>query len=289
MEPKRFEESDAVAFIQCVGSREPHRPYCSRVCCTASVRKAISLKEQKPDLQIYILYREMRTYAQRESLYRRARQLGIIFIRYSLEEKPDVKTALVDGKEKVLITAKDHILGIPVRIEVDYLNLFTAILPAAQESLAKFLKVPLNDDGFFMEAHAKLRPVDFSTGGVFVCGLAHYPKPIEESIAQAQAAAMRASRVLTHKTVEIEPIVSVVDKERCIGCGLCEAVCPFGAVRVRPLCCRLSSKGHRHEALPRCGDLSRHSGRRRKCHGCQDAPFQKDQGVLLCFGVPHGR
>jgi heterodisulfide reductase subunit A2 len=245
-EPKRFEESEAVAFIQCVGSREPQRPYCSRVCCTASVRKAISLKEQKPDLQIYILYREMRTYAQRESLYRRARQLGIIFIRYSLEEKPDVKTALVDGKEKVLITAKDHILGIPVRIEVDYLNLFTAILPAAQESLAKFLKVPLNDDGFFMEAHAKLRPVDFSTGGVFVCGLAHYPKPIEESIAQAQAAAMRASRVLTHKTVEIEPIVSVVDKERCIGCGLCEAVCPFGAVRVLPG----NGKGYRAENLP---------------------------------------
>ncbi len=112
------------------------------------------------------------------------------------------------------------------------MNLATAIVPRGQESLAKMLKIPLNDDGFFLEAHVKLRPVDFSTDGIFVCGLAHYPKPIEESIAQAQAAAARSANLLAQDYVEIEPIVSVVDQEKCIGCGLCEASCSFGAIHL---------------------------------------------------------
>ena len=245
-EPERLSDADTVAFIQCVGSREPERPYCSKICCTTSIQQAIDLKRQKPDLNIYIFYRDLRTYGQRESLYREARELGVVFIRYTLDEKPVVTEVNAGGKKKLSIVVKDHILGIPVRIFTDYLNLATAIVPGNHEELAKILKVPLNDDGFFLEAHMKLRPVDFSTDGVFVCGLAHYPKPIEESISQAQAAAMRAAGVLAQEYVEVEPIVSVVDQERCIGCGLCEESCPFGAIRLSTV----PGKGYRAENIP---------------------------------------
>jgi heterodisulfide reductase subunit A-like polyferredoxin len=231
-EPQRLQDADAVAFIQCVGSREPQRPYCSKICCTASVQQAIEYKAKNPDLDVYILYRDLRTYGQREELYRKAREAGVLFIRFALEDKPRVEKAVVDGKEKIKITVKDHILGRPIQLYVDYLNLASAIIPKGQEALAKFFKVPLNEDGFFLEAHMKLRPVDFSTDGVFVCGLVHYPKPIEESIAQAQAAAARAATVLTQQYVEVEPIVSEVNPELCIGCGLCEASCPFSAIRL---------------------------------------------------------
>ena len=230
--PETLEQTEGVAFIQCVGSREPDRPYCSKVCCTSSIRQAIDFKTQKPDLNVYILYRDIRTYGQREDLYRKARELGVIFIRFSLDEKPVVEKATIDGKEKLKITVKDHVLGIPVQLHVDYLNLATAIIPKGQEALGRMLKVPLSEDGFFLEAHMKLRPVDFATDGIFVCGLAHYPKPIEESIAQAQATAARAASILAKESVEMEPIVSEVDQDKCIGCGLCEASCPFGAIKL---------------------------------------------------------
>ncbi len=245
-EPQRLQDAEAIAFIQCVGSREPDRPYCSKICCTSSVQQAIHLKEQKPDLDVYILYRDMRTFGQREELYRKARQAGVLFLRYSLDEKPQVEKITENGRERLQITVKDHVLGRFIKLPVDYLNLATAIIPEGLEKLAKFFKVPLNQDGFFLEAHMKLRPVDFSTDGVFVCGLAHYPKPIEESIAQAQAAAARAALVLARPYVEVEPIVSVVDQELCIGCGLCEASCPFSAIRL----IKIVGKGYRAENIP---------------------------------------
>lgn len=237
--PEKLKDTRSIAFIQCVGSREPARPYCSRICCTASVKSAIAIKEKKPDMNIYIMYRDMRTFGLREELYKKAREMGVTFIRYNVNEKPVVAR---DGDEGLIITIKDHILNTPLKISVDYVNLATAIVPPDdRKSLAQMLKVPLTEEGFYMEAHIKLRPVDFSTDGVFVAGLAHYPKPIEESISQAQAAAGRASLILNKSTIQIEPIVSVVDEDKCIGCGLCEQSCAFGAIRLK----QVQGKGYR--------------------------------------------
>jgi len=153
--------------------------------------------------------------------------MGILFIRYDTNNKPKVEE--VDGKLQVTVT--DHVLGRPIVLSPDFLTLYTRIEPRGTEELANMLKVTLNQEKFFLEAHMKLRPVDFSTDGAFVCGIAHYPKPIDECIAQAQAAATRAVTVMAQDKVVIEPIVAAfVDKEACRGCGLCVALCPYGAL-----------------------------------------------------------
>lgn len=229
-EPQRLEKTEAIGFILCVGSREPARPYCSKICCTASIQQAVELKERKPELDIYVFYRDIRTYGLREDVFKKARQLGVLFVRYSPDEKPSVAAAANDGG-RLLVTARDHILQRPLQIQLDYLVLATAIEPPDPKALATIFKVPLNADQFFLEAHMKLRPVDFATDGIFVCGLAHYPKPLDESIAQAQAAAARAGLVLSQAHIEAEPIVSVVNPDLCTGCGLCEKSCPFGAIQ----------------------------------------------------------
>jgi heterodisulfide reductase subunit A-like polyferredoxin len=244
--PDMARQAKAAVFIQCVGSREPERPYCSKICCTHSVQTALKLKELNPEMDVFVLYRDLRTYGPREDLYKEARQKGVIFIRYRLEDKPVVKeVAGEDGSKRLQVTVTDHILGRPVTIEPDFINLATAIYPRDHEDLARFFKVPLTEDKFFLEAHMKLRPVDFSTDGVFVCGLAHYPKPLEETIAQAQAAAGRAATVLSQKFVTVEPIVSSVDAEKCIGCGLCQAVCAFGAIELQ----EVAGKGYRAQNI----------------------------------------
>jgi heterodisulfide reductase subunit A len=245
--PEIAEQARAAVFIQCVGSREPERPYCSKICCTHSVQTGLKLKELNPEMDVYVLYRDLRTYGPREDLYKEARRKGVIFIRYRLEDKPVVQEVSgEDGKKRLQVRVTDHILGRPLTITADFINLATAIYPKDHEELATFFKVPLNQDKFFLEAHMKLRPVDFATDGVFVCGLAHYPKPIEESVAQAQAAAARAANVLAQEFVEVEPIVSVVDQELCIGCGLCEAGCAFGAIHL----VKIEGKGYRAENIP---------------------------------------
>jgi heterodisulfide reductase subunit A len=239
--PEKIADAASVAFIQCVGSRDDNRPYCSRICCTAAVSQAVWLKRQKPDMQVFVLYRDMRTYGEREVLYKQARELGVIFIRYSLQRKP-VVAAAGDG---LAITVFDPVLQQDVVIEADYLSLSTAIVPAAGEKIAELYKVPLNEDKFFMEAHAKLRPVDFATDGIFLCGLAHYPKAMDESIAQAMAAASRAATVLAKDAIRIPPTVSQIDVDKCIGCGLCAEICPFGAIALD----EVTGKGYRARTI----------------------------------------
>jgi heterodisulfide reductase subunit A-like polyferredoxin len=229
---KRFIDKDpslktlsSAVFIQCVGSREKERPYCSRVCCTHSIDNALELKKQNPDMAIFILYRDIRTYGEREYKYQQAREAGIIFIRYSVDNKPRV--TLTDGR--VLITARDHVLGRPIEIEADLVTLATAIVPNKDERLANFFKVPLNEDGFFVERHAKLGPSEFATDGVFLCGLAHYPKPIDEAIAHGQAAASRAVTLLARETVHTSGNVASIDPMACSSCGVCVSICPYSA------------------------------------------------------------
>ncbi|MES0397908.1 MAG: 4Fe-4S binding protein, partial [Syntrophobacteria bacterium] len=216
----------SAVFIQCVGSREPERPHCSKICCTFSVQKAVELKERNPQMDVYIVYRDIRTYGEREDLYKEARAKGVIFIRYDLDNKPVVAETDDGGLE---VTVVDHVLQRPITLKPDFITLASAIETRGLEELAQMFKVPLSQDNFFMEVHMKLRPVDFANDGVFVCGLAHYPKPIDESIAQAQAAAARAATILAQKRIEVEGVVSTVDESLCRGCGECVEACPYGA------------------------------------------------------------
>ncbi|MCF8105725.1 MAG: FAD-dependent oxidoreductase [Desulfohalobiaceae bacterium] len=225
-EQRDLKEAGCFVFIHCVGSRNDHRPYCSKVCCTHSLRNALDCKRINPDAEIYVLYRDIRTYGQREDLYRRARQAGIKFFRYRPEAGPEVR--LED--EGLRVDFSDPILDRRVFVQADYICLATAVQAAENTDLARFFKVPLDGDGWFAEAHQKLRPVDFPNEGVFVCGLAHYPKPMEESIAQAQAAASRALTILSKTSIEIGGEVARVLTEFCSGCRGCEAVCPFQAI-----------------------------------------------------------
>jgi heterodisulfide reductase subunit A len=225
----RIVNARSAVFIQCVGSREPQRPYCSRVCCSHSIENALRLKKLDPEMDVYVLYRDIRTFGLRENLYKEARARGVLFVRFDLEKKPEVQVAS-DGS--LTVTVVDHVLQRPIVLKPDLLTLASAIVMRTEEAdeLAKMFKVPLNADGFFLEAHAKLRPVDFATDGVFIAGLAHYPKPTEECIAQAKAAASRAATVLAKDSILAGGVVAVVNKDLCCGCQGCVQCCPFGAI-----------------------------------------------------------
>jgi heterodisulfide reductase subunit A len=240
-DPEKLKDAKKIVFIQCVGSRDEKRPYCSRICCTTSVSQAIFIKEMNPDADVFVLYRDMRTYGEREALYKQAREKGVIFIRYSLDKKPTVKE-INDGLE---VSVFDPVLEKDLLIKADFVNLTTAIEPTGTDKIAGFYKLSINEEKFIMEAHAKLRPVDCSKEGVFICGLAHYPKTLEESVAQAQAAASRAVRVLAQRYVKVEPIVSVIDQDLCVGCGLCEISCAFGAIQTK----KVPGKGFQAENI----------------------------------------
>jgi heterodisulfide reductase subunit A len=220
-----FDSCRTAVFVQCVGSRIPERPYCSKVCCTQSIKSALSLKVKNPQMDIFILYRDLRSYGLREDLYREARTHGIKFIRYDREKEIGVRS-VQNGLE---ITFADLVLKRKMAITVDLLVLASAVVPEKHNPLAQMFKVPQNDDGFFAEAHVKLRPNDFATDGVFVCGLAHAPKPIEESISQAQAAASRAVTVLSALEISVSGTVALVDPNFCSSCGVCVEICPYSA------------------------------------------------------------
>jgi len=221
------DKPETIVMIQCVGSRTEERPYCSRICCSESIKNALKLKERSPETNIYILYRDIRTYGFRESHYTEARKNGVIFIRYDEDDKP----AVTSNGSALNIEVFDQTLRVPIEISADYVVLSAGIVPNEEnDTIAKLLKVPLNSDGFFLEAHMKLRPVDFATDGVFLCGLAHSAKAIDESIIQAQAAASRAATILSRDYIELEATISEVIEENCDGCAYCIEPCPYDAV-----------------------------------------------------------
>jgi len=230
---ERFVSCHSLVMIQCVGSRDSERPYCSRVCCSQAIKNALKLKEINPEMEIYILYRDMRTYGFREDYYREAAEREVKFIRYDVDDKPQVEITQEDGQDILRVSVTEPTLGQRLMINTDLLALGVAIVaPPGNGELSQLLKVPLNEDDFFMEAHVKLRPVDFASDGIFMCGLAHYPKFIDESIAQAQAAASRAATILTQETITAGGAVCSVNEEICSGCGICEMLCPYKAIAV---------------------------------------------------------
>jgi heterodisulfide reductase subunit A len=201
--------------------------YCSRVCCTHSVHSAIKLKELNPDMQVYVLYRDIRTYGKREDLYTKARELGVLFIRFDLENKPQVRQ---EG-EQLMVEVFDPIVQLPVTIPTDYLVLASAIVPRRHEQLMELYKYSVNADGFINEAHPKLRPVDSLVDGLFIAGLCHHPKPINESVSQAMAAVSRAGVILAKERMSLDAIKSY-PTEKCDGCALCVDVCPYMAIKI---------------------------------------------------------
>jgi len=221
-------EAQNVVMIQCVGSRDDDRPYCSRLCCSHAIRNALKLKELRPQANVFVLYRDIRTYGFREKYYRLAREKGVRFIRYEPERKPAVCVA-EDGTLRV--EAWDPILERSLSIDCDQLVLSAGIVAREDgQQLAQMLKVPLNQDRFFLEAHLKLRPVDFATEGVFLCGLAHAPKSLDETIAQATAAASRAATILAKDELPLESAISEVIDKNCDGCAYCIDPCPYHAL-----------------------------------------------------------
>ncbi|MFZ0911978.1 MAG: FAD-dependent oxidoreductase [Candidatus Korobacteraceae bacterium] len=216
-----------IVMIQCVGSRDADHPYCSRVCCADAIKNALRIKKLSPETNVYVLYRDIRTYGFKESYYTKARQQGVVFVRYDEERKPEVSR----NSHALEVTVFDQTLGMPMLIRADLVVLSAGIHPNEENrTLAQFLKVPLNSEGFFLEAHMKLRPVDFMTDGVFLCGLAHSPKGLDECILQAQAASARAAAVLGQDSLELGANISQVVDESCDGCAYCVDTCPFKAI-----------------------------------------------------------
>ncbi|MBI5576815.1 MAG: FAD-dependent oxidoreductase [Deltaproteobacteria bacterium] len=217
-----------VAMIQCVEQRSGERPYCSRVCCATAVKNALLLKEKFPDARIVVLYRDMRTYGFREAAYREAREKGVLFVRYEPERMPE----LTNGG-KLDLRVFEPTLGRDLRIEPDLVILAAPMEPRAdRKELSELLRVPLNADGFFLEAHMKLRPVDFASEGIFLCGTAHSPKFIGETVSQANAVAARAATILSHKRMPVSGQISYVDPDKCVGCMTCVHLCPYMAPRI---------------------------------------------------------
>jgi heterodisulfide reductase subunit A len=247
---EKVTNAETLVMIQCVGCRNEDRNYCSRVCCSQAIKNALKLKEINPHMDIYILFRDMRTYGFKEDYYREASDRDVKFIRYEPDDKPQVEAVEAEGRPVLRVTITDPILGQKLAIDADYLALAAAVIPSeTRNEISKLFKVPLNPDGFFQEAHVKLRPVDFAADGVFLCGMAHYPKHISETISQAYGAAGRAVTILTKDSVIASGAVAEVNESECVSCGACISVCKYGAIefvdtpqgkkaRVNPVLCK---------------------------------------------------
>jgi heterodisulfide reductase subunit A len=218
--------ANTVLMIQCVGSRNEKKAYCSKICCPTALKNAMLIKEANPHAQVFVLYRDMVTQGTTyEDYYGKARETGVTFIKYSLERQP----VLENGSVRVY----DELLGEELSLPYDLVVLSTPMVAHPDSAdLAQKLKVPVDENGFFLEAHVKLRPVDFATDGIYVCGCTHWPANVSESIFQAYGAASRASIPLSIGHVKTEPSIAVVDENECSGCSLCELTCPFKAIRI---------------------------------------------------------
>ncbi|MBW1821729.1 MAG: FAD-dependent oxidoreductase, partial [Deltaproteobacteria bacterium] len=226
--------SRSLVMIQCVGCRQEDRNYCARICCNQSIKNALKLKKINPQMDIYILFRDIRTYGFAEDYYREASNNDVKFIRYEPDDKPQVEAVEQEGRPVLRVAVTDPILGKRLAIDADYLALAAAVIPpAGNREISQLFKVSLGPDDFFKEAHVKLRPVEFGTDGVYLCGLAHYPKHIPESINQAYGAASRALTLLSHDIVTVSGSVCEVDEKTCMGCGACIAACTYGAIEFR--------------------------------------------------------
>ncbi len=223
-------KAEDVVMIQCVGARNDENPNCARICCGQAIKNALKIKELRPETEVYVLYKDVRSYGFKEDYYRKAAAKGVIFVNYTDDKKPQVTTE--DGVLKV--TFWEPIIKQQIELEPDLIVLSAATIPnPSNKRVAEMLKVPLTKDGFFLEAHMKLRPVDFQTDGVFLCGMAHSPKFIDESISQACAAASRAATILSKQSLEMEGIVANVDETLCSGCKICEHLCPYSAIEMK--------------------------------------------------------
>ena len=227
--------AESLVMIQCVGCRNEDRNYCSRICCSESIKNALKLKEINPKMDIYILFRDMRTYGFIEDYYREAADKEVKFVRYEPQDKPQVAAGeSEEGRPVLKVTATDYILDMKVEIDADIVALAAAVIPTAgSKEVAQLFKVPLGPDGFFQEAHVKLRPVEFAADGVYLCGIAHYPKFISEAINQAYGAAGRVLTLLSHDIVVASGSICEVDEKKCMGCGACISACTYGAIEFR--------------------------------------------------------
>ncbi len=225
VDPKDLKQ---VVMIQCVSSRDETHTYCSAICCNQAIKNALKIKELNPEANVSILYRDVMSYGFSEDYYSLARDQGIVFIRYSPDKKP--KAENVEGK--VRVTVKDPIVKQNVIIHADLLALSTAMVPYDNRDFVEKLKVPLSSDQFFLESHAQLKPVDSYVDGIYLCGKAQFPKPVNECIAQAKAAAAKAAILLARGYVAAEPIVASCETDICIGCGICAHLCPYSAIRM---------------------------------------------------------
>jgi len=222
------ERIKTVVMIQCVQARDEKRPYCSRICCGQAIKNSLKLKERFSDVQIMVFYRDMRTYGFIEDLYREARGKGVLFIRYDLERKPQVELS----EDRVKVKAWEPVLKREIEVEADLLVLSVPVDSRENLELSQQLGLPLSSDGFFMEDHIKLRPVDFTVDGFFLCGMAHYPKFIPETIAQAKSAALRAALILSQDQLKGSGVVCEVREDLCMGCGACVEVCSYRALQL---------------------------------------------------------